>query len=76
MAKFSNRQISTIQGAIEYGMSQEVRTGDYRTKAFIRDNQSGEIIQVPYLSLINKYRDFLSEIVTDRFPLMDADYRK
>lgn len=76
MAKFSNRQVSTIWGAIEYGVSQEVRTGDYRTKALIQDSQSGEIIQIPYLSLINKYRDFLSEIVTDRFPLSDADYRK
>ena len=67
MAKYSNREVSTIQGAINYGMSQQVRCGTYHAMATIMNDQTGDVIKVPSMSLLNKYRWFLQEIVPMRF---------
>ena len=76
MAKFSNRQVSTIQGAINYGMSQNLRYGTYHYVTVIRNEQTGEIIRVPSMSLMNKYRYYLKEIVTIKFKITDEEFRK
>ena len=76
MAKYSNRQVSTIQGAIAYGMDQDVRYGTYHEMNLIQNEQTGEIIRVPAMSLMNKYRHFLQEIVTVKFKMSDEEFRK
>lgn len=76
MAKYSNRQVSTIQGAIAYGMTQDVRYGTYHEITLIQNEQTGEIIRVPAMSLMNKYRHFLQEIVTVKFKMSDEEFRK
>lgn len=76
MAKYSNRQVSTIQGAIAYGMAQDVRYGTYHEMTLIQNEQTGEIIRVPAMSLMNKYRHFLQEIVTVKFKMSDEEFRK
>lgn len=76
MAKYSNRQVSTIQGAIAYGMTQDVRYGTYHEMTLIQNEQTGEIIRVPAMSLMNKYRHFLQEIVTVKFKMSDEEFRK
>lgn len=76
MAKYSNRQVSTIQGAISYGMAQDVRYGTYHEMTRIQNEQTGEIIRVPAMSLMNKYRHFLQEIVTVKFKMSDEEFRK
>lgn len=76
MAKYSNREVSTIQGAINYGVSQQVRCGTYHAMATIMNDQTGEVIKVPSMSLLNKYRWFLQEIVTNKIRLSDAEWRK
>lgn len=76
MAKFSNRQVSTIQGAINHGMSQNLRYGTYHYVTVIRNEQTGEIIRVPSMSLMNKYRYYLKEIVTIKFKITDEEFRK
>ena len=76
MAKYSNRQVSTIQGAITYGMAQDVRYGTYHEMTLIQNEQTGEIIRVPAMSLMNKYRHFLQEIVTVKFKMSDEEFRK
>ena len=76
MAKYSNRQVSTIQGAIACGVAQDVRYGTYHEMTRIQNEQTGEIIRVPAMSLMNKYRHFLQEIVTVKFKMSDEEFRK
>ena len=76
MSHYPTRHVSTIQGAIAYGMTQDVRYGTYHEMTCIQNEQTGEIIRVPAMSLMNKYRHFLQEIVTVKFKMSDEEFRK
>lgn len=50
----------TIQNLIDAYRKQEKTYINLHSKAYIEDKSSGEIIRIPYGSIVNKYKDYLA----------------
>ena len=65
----------TMQDLIEKAKLMEVSYRNLHSYVIIRDKVTEERIRTPFTSIINKYRDFLSDI-TYEVTLTDVEYMK
>lgn len=65
----------TMQDLIEKAKLMEVSYRNLHNYVIIRDKVTEERIRAPFTSIINKYRDFLSDI-TYEVTLTDVEYMK
>lgn len=61
-----------VEDMIEDSKEEEISYRTLHTNAFITDKNSNKDMKIPFLSLTNKYRDFLEKIVIE-IPLEDDE---